>query len=79
MTDDQAADINRLLTRLAEFYLLNSAEGAFELRDSVRRAGLAYGALAMRTNRLGESIVAHGVTNALLAVYVLSFDQWQLW
>jgi exosortase E/protease (VPEID-CTERM system) len=42
-------------------------------------AGLAYGALAMRTNRLGESIVAHGVTNALLAVYVLSFDQWQLW
>jgi CAAX prenyl protease-like protein len=42
-------------------------------------AGLAYGALAMRTNRLGECIAAHAVTNALLAVYVLSFDQWQLW
>jgi exosortase E/protease (VPEID-CTERM system) len=42
-------------------------------------AGFAYGALAMRTNRLGECIAAHGVTNALLAVYVLSFDQWQLW
>jgi CAAX prenyl protease-like protein len=42
-------------------------------------AGLAYGALAIRTNRLGECIAAHAVTNALLAVYVLSFDQWQLW
>jgi exosortase E/protease (VPEID-CTERM system) len=42
-------------------------------------AGLAYGALAMRTNQLGECIAAHAVTNALLAVYVLSFDQWQLW
>jgi uncharacterized membrane protein YjjP (DUF1212 family) len=44
--EDQAEDINRLLTRLAEFHLLNSAEGAFELRDSVRRAGLAYGVRA---------------------------------
>jgi exosortase E/protease (VPEID-CTERM system) len=42
-------------------------------------AGFAYGALAVGTNRLGESIAAHGTTNALLAVYVLAFDQWQLW
>jgi exosortase E/protease (VPEID-CTERM system) len=42
-------------------------------------AGFAYGALAVRTGRLGESIVAHGTTNALLAVYVLAFGQWQLW
>jgi exosortase E/protease (VPEID-CTERM system) len=42
-------------------------------------AGLAYGALAVRTDKLGESIVAHGTTNALLAAYVLIFDQWQLW
>jgi uncharacterized membrane protein YjjP (DUF1212 family) len=45
-TDDQSGDINQLLTRLTEFHLLNSAEGAFELRDSVRRAGLAYGVRA---------------------------------
>ena len=44
--EDQAQDINHLLIRLTEFHLLNSAEGAFELRDSVRRAGLAYGARA---------------------------------
>jgi exosortase E/protease (VPEID-CTERM system) len=42
-------------------------------------AGLAYGALAMKTGRIGESVVAHATTNALLAAYVLTFNQWQLW
>jgi len=42
-------------------------------------AGLAYGALAMRTGKLGESVAAHAATNALLAAYVLLFNQWQLW
>jgi exosortase E/protease (VPEID-CTERM system) len=42
-------------------------------------AGLAYGALAIRTDKLGESVVAHVTTNALLAAYVLMFDRWQLW
>jgi uncharacterized membrane protein YjjP (DUF1212 family) len=43
-TGDKAEDVNRLLARLTEFQLLNSAEGAFDLRDSIRRAGNAYGA-----------------------------------
>jgi len=42
-------------------------------------AGLAYGGLAIRTGKLGEAVVAHGTTNALLAAYVLLFGQWQLW
>ena len=42
-------------------------------------AGLAYGALAVRTDKLGESVAAHATTNALLAAYVLMFDRWQLW
>ncbi len=42
-------------------------------------AGLAFGALAVRTDKLGESVAAHGTTNALLAAYVLIFDRWQLW
>ncbi len=42
-------------------------------------AGVAYGALAVHTDRLGESVAAHGTTNALLAGYVLTFDRWQLW
>lgn len=42
-------------------------------------AGLVYGALVRRTGSIGEAVLAHGVTNALLAVAVLGFDQWQLW
>ena len=41
-----ADEVNRLLTRLTEFQLLNSAEGAFDLRDMVRQAGRAYGVQA---------------------------------
>jgi exosortase E/protease (VPEID-CTERM system) len=42
-------------------------------------AGLAYGALAIKTRRISEAVVAHATTNALLAAAVLLFDQWQLW
>jgi exosortase E/protease (VPEID-CTERM system) len=42
-------------------------------------AGLAYGLLAIRTNRLGESVAAHATSNLLLGVAVLIFDQWQWW
>jgi exosortase E/protease (VPEID-CTERM system) len=42
-------------------------------------AGLAYGAVAVGTGKIGESVAAHATTNALLAIDVLLFDQWQLW
>jgi exosortase E/protease (VPEID-CTERM system) len=42
-------------------------------------AGLVYGGLARQTGRIGEAVAAHAVTNALLAVAVLGFDEWQLW
>jgi exosortase E/protease (VPEID-CTERM system) len=42
-------------------------------------AGLAYGWLLIGTDKIGEAVVAHSVTNAWLAAYVLAFDQWQLW
>lgn len=41
-------------------------------------AGLVYGWLAVRTNRLGESVAAHAVTNALVTASALGFGQWQL-
>jgi CAAX prenyl protease-like protein len=42
-------------------------------------AGLLF-ALAMgRRGKLGDAVMAHAVANALLAAYVLGFDQWQLW
>jgi uncharacterized membrane protein YjjP (DUF1212 family) len=39
-------DVDRLLSGLTRFLLLHSAEGAFELRDTVRAVGRAYGARA---------------------------------
>jgi exosortase E/protease (VPEID-CTERM system) len=42
-------------------------------------AGVAYGWLAAVTNRIGEAAAAHAVTNGLIVVAVLAFQQWQLW
>jgi CAAX prenyl protease-like protein len=42
-------------------------------------AGLSYGLIVMRRDTLGEGVVAHGTTNALIALAVLGFHQWQLW
>jgi CAAX prenyl protease-like protein len=41
-------------------------------------AGLVYGGLPMRTGRIGEAVIAHATTNALLVVCVLYWGQWQL-
>jgi exosortase E/protease (VPEID-CTERM system) len=42
-------------------------------------AGLGFGVLAVRTGKIGESVAAHATTNALVAMQVLLFGQWQLW
>jgi len=42
-------------------------------------AGIAYNWWTVRTRSLADCIFAHAVTNALLAGYVLVFNQWQYW
>lgn len=42
-------------------------------------AGLAYNAWMWRTRSLGDCILAHAVTNACLAAYVITAGQWQYW
>ena len=42
-------------------------------------AGVAYNWWMVRSRSLADCILAHAVTNALLAVYVLSANQWQYW
>jgi len=42
-------------------------------------AGLCYALVYVRTGRIGEAVVAHGVTNALIAADVLIFGHWHLW
>ncbi len=42
-------------------------------------AGIAYNGWLVRTRSLADCILAHGVTNTCLAVYVLVFSRWQYW
>lgn len=42
-------------------------------------AGLAYGFLYRRSGNLWSPIVAHGLTNLLLGVWVVSTRQWHFW
>ena len=42
-------------------------------------AGMAFGFLTIRRGALGEAVVAHATTNALVAITVLCLSQWQLW
>jgi exosortase E/protease (VPEID-CTERM system) len=42
-------------------------------------AGLAFGLVTVHRGRIGEAVAAHATANALVAVAVLGWDQWQLW
>ncbi|MFL6710303.1 MAG: CAAX prenyl protease-related protein [Massilia sp.] len=42
-------------------------------------AGLAYALLYRRHQRLWSPILAHGVTNGLLGLYVVATNSWQYW
>jgi len=42
-------------------------------------AGVIYNWWVVRTKSLGDCILAHAVTNALLGVYVVAAHQWQYW
>jgi CAAX prenyl protease-like protein len=42
-------------------------------------AGVTYNWWAVRTRSLADCMLAHAVTNALLAGYVLVFNQWRYW
>jgi CAAX prenyl protease-like protein len=42
-------------------------------------AGIIYALTVMRRGRLGNAVVAHATTNALLALDVLIFHHWDLW
>ncbi len=42
-------------------------------------AGMVYAVVLLRKGRIGEAVVAHAVTNAMLAIYVLTTGHWQLW
>jgi len=57
--------------------LFASEHGAFW--DVGLAAGVIYNWWMIRTRSLADCILAHAVTNACLAAYVLAFGQWQYW
>ena len=42
-------------------------------------AGLAYALLYRGTGKLWPAVIAHGVTNAALGLWVVQTGQWQFW
>jgi exosortase E/protease (VPEID-CTERM system) len=42
-------------------------------------AGMAYASVVYRTKRVGDAILAHAVTNGLIAAWVVANDTWSLW
>lgn len=42
-------------------------------------AGIAYNLLAVYTRSIAHCVLAHGVTNLILGVYVLTTGRWQFW
>ena len=57
--------------------LFASEHGAYW--DVGLAAGIIYNGWMIRSRSLADCILAHGVTNALLAAYVLLSGQWQYW
>ncbi len=41
--------------------------------------GILYNWWMLRTKSIGDCILAHGVTNLVLSLYTIFFDQWQYW
>jgi len=67
----------RWLPLLAGALCFGLAHGAFWLPGVA--AGIAYGLLVIRKGQIGEAVLAHAVSNALIALAVIHYGQWQLW
>ena len=79
-----SADFEVLPLRSASWVAILGSSVAFGLLHGDRwiagiLAGLVFAWVARRTNRMGEAVAAHAITNGLLAVWVLYLDQWQYW
>jgi hypothetical protein len=62
-------------------FFLTSAVFAFEHEEWLAGllCGFAYQGLVIWKKRLGDAIVAHGITNFLLGVWVVAKGAWQFW
>lgn len=79
-----SADFESLGTRQYTLLAVGISSLAFGLLHGDRWlagtvAGLIYAAVYLRRGRIGDALIAHATTNALLAVWVLAAGKWYLW
>jgi exosortase E/protease (VPEID-CTERM system) len=79
-----SADFESLSPRHYTYIALLVSSVAFGLLHGQRWlagtiAGLIYAAAFLRRGRIGDAVVAHATTNALLAALVLMGGKWDLW
>jgi exosortase E/protease (VPEID-CTERM system) len=79
-----SADFESLSPRHYTYIALLVSSVAFGLLHGERWlagtiAGLIYAAAFLRRGRIGDAVVAHATTNALLAAFVLIGGKWDLW
>lgn len=79
-----SADFEALSPRRYTFVAILISSVAFGLMHGDRwlagtLAGLIFAAAYLRQGRIGDAVVAHATTNALLAAWVLTTGQWYLW
>jgi exosortase E/protease (VPEID-CTERM system) len=82
--DFESVDFKSLAWRTVQWLPLVLSSIAFGVLHGERwmvgtLAGVIYALVLMRRGRIGEAVMAHATTNALLAAWVLSTGQWQLW
>lgn len=70
---DQAARIGAMVAVAVLFGVVHSNFLAGTI------AGLAFGVAHWRRNELGDAIVCHGLTNLMLAFYILVSGNWSYW
>jgi exosortase E/protease (VPEID-CTERM system) len=79
-----SADFDSLSTRRYTYFAVLVSSVAFGALHGDRWmagsvAGLIYAAVFVRRGRIGDAVVAHALTNALLAAWVLWSGRWYLW
>jgi len=62
---------------VANAVVFGLCQGVFWLPGMI--AGMVFGLLYVRSERLGEAVAAHVTGNTLTAAAVLAGSQWQLW
>jgi CAAX prenyl protease-like protein len=66
-----------LASFVASSLLFGALHGALWIQGTL--AGMAFACLLYRRRSVGDAVLAHATTNALIALYVFATGRWSLW